>query len=69
MDHALEMLLPLMSYGGMVHFYTFKPKEQVTGLIAAYEGKGLTVRYSAPCGNVAPGISRWVFDLARPLSP
>ena len=69
MDHALETLLPLMSYGGMTHFYTFKPKEQVPGLIAAYEARGLEVTYSAPCGNVAPGISRWVFDLARPPLP
>ena len=67
MDHALETLLPLLAKGGMVHFYTFKAKEQIPGLITAYEGKGLTVTYSSPCGNVAPGVSRWVFDLARPL--
>ena len=67
MDHAIRTLLPLLSYGGMAHVYTFKTKEQVPGLIAAYENEGLDVTYSAPCGNVAPGISRWVFDLARPL--
>ena len=50
----------------MVHFYTFRPKEQIPGLIAAYEEKGFTVRYSSSCGNVAPGISRRVFDLALP---
>jgi tRNA (guanine37-N1)-methyltransferase len=67
MDHALGTFLPLLATGGMVHFYTFKAKEQIPALIAAYEGKGLTVRYSAPCGNVAPGISRWVFDMALPV--
>ena len=67
MDHALETFLPLLAKGGMVHFYTFKAKEQIPALIAAYEGKGLAVKYSAPCGNVAPGISRWVFDMARRL--
>ena len=52
----------------MAHFYTFRAKEQIPGLIAAYEGKGLTVRYSSLCGNIAPGISRWVFDLALPAA-
>jgi tRNA (guanine37-N1)-methyltransferase len=66
MDHALKTILPLLAEEGMVHFYTFKAKEQIPALTAAYEAKGLAVRYSAPCGNVAPGISRWVFDLARP---
>jgi len=66
MDHALGTFLPLLAGGGMVHFYTFKAKEQIPALTAAYEAKGLAVRYSAPCGNVAPGISRRVFDLARP---
>jgi tRNA (guanine37-N1)-methyltransferase len=67
MDHALETLLPLLTRGGMIHFYTFKAKEQIPGLIAAFEAKGLIVSHSAPCGNVAPGISRWVFDMASPL--
>ena len=65
LDHALETLLPVLSDNGMVHFYTFKAKEQIPGLIAAFKGKGLTVTYSSPCGNVAPGLSRWVFDMTR----
>ncbi|MDD1683262.1 MAG: RsmD family RNA methyltransferase [Methanoregula sp.] len=65
MDNAPGVLLPLLSRGGRVHFYTFKAKEQIPGLIAAFKGKGLTVTYSSPCGNVAPGISRWVFDMTR----
>jgi tRNA (guanine37-N1)-methyltransferase len=67
MDHTLNALLPLLSYGGMAHFYTFKAKEQVPGLVAAYEEKGLSVTFSSACGNVAPGVSRWVFDLSLPL--
>jgi tRNA (guanine37-N1)-methyltransferase len=65
LDRALDLLLPLLAEGGMAHFYTFRPKEQVPALIASYEEKGLAVRYSSPCGNVAPGVSRWVFDLAH----
>lgn len=67
MDHALKTLLPLLADGGMVHVYTFRAKEEIPALISGYEGEGLTVRYSAPCGNIAPGISRWVFDLECPL--
>jgi tRNA (guanine37-N1)-methyltransferase len=66
MDHALTTLLPLLSYGGMAHFYSFKTREQVPGLITAYKNEGLDVTFYSPCGNVAPGVSRWVFDLARP---
>jgi len=66
MDHALHVLLPLLSYGGTAHVYTFKTKEQVPGLVAAYEDAGLEVAYHHSCGNVAPGVSRRVFDLVRP---
>ncbi len=65
MDHALDALLPLLSPGGMAHFYTFRTKEQVPGLVAAYRDAGLDVKRYSACGNVAPGISRWVFDLVR----
>lgn len=65
MDHALDILLPTLSPGGIVHFYTFRPREEIGGLIRAFGTLGLEVRYHAPCGNVAPGISRWVFDMSR----
>jgi tRNA (guanine37-N1)-methyltransferase len=65
LDSALGCLMPLLADGGMAHFYTFKTKEQVPGLIAAYEKAGLDVAFYSPCGNVAPGVSRWVFDLVR----
>jgi tRNA (guanine37-N1)-methyltransferase len=67
MDRALETLLPLLAPGGTVHFYTFSADEEIPALIAAYERCDLMVRYAAPCGNVAPGISRRVFDMVRPL--
>jgi tRNA (guanine37-N1)-methyltransferase len=66
MDHALDILLPLLSPGGTACFYTFKTREQVPGLVAGYEKAGLDVSFYSSCGNVAPGVSRWVFDLVRP---
>lgn len=65
MDNALETLVPFVSEGGMVHYYTFKTKEEIPALLDSYKTHGLDVIYHAPCGNVAPGVSRWVFDLGR----
>ncbi|SFM70676.1 class I SAM-dependent methyltransferase [Methanolobus profundi] len=65
MDHFLESISSLVRTGGYVHFYTFKPKEEIPELIEKYEGMGFEVEFYRRCGNVAPGISRWVFDLRK----
>ena len=67
METVLEPLLPLLSSGGTAHLYTFRPKEEIPALIRSYEKRGLIVTFYTPCGNVAPGISRWAFDLSLPL--
>lgn len=67
MDHAPALFLPLLSRGAMAHLYLFKAKEQIPGLLQAFEQAGFSITYYSPCGNVAPGISRWVFDIALPL--
>jgi tRNA (guanine37-N1)-methyltransferase len=66
MDHALDLLLPLLKRDGMAHLYTFTGKEQVPALIGEYEERGLGITFYSDCGNVAPGISRRVFDLVCP---
>jgi tRNA (guanine37-N1)-methyltransferase len=49
----------------MIHFYTFKKDAQIPGLIVSFRGKGLeTVRWRR-CGNVAPGVHRFVLDLVK----
>lgn len=65
MDHFLESISSLVRTGGYIHFYTFKPKEEIPGLIDEYERMGFDVLFHRRCGNVAPGISRWVFDLKK----
>ena len=65
MDQALDILSPLVKKGGTIHFYTFKKKHQIDGLIAKYENAGLHVEFHRSCGNVAPGVCRWVFDLVK----
>ncbi|SES75521.1 tRNA (guanine37-N1)-methyltransferase [Methanococcoides vulcani] len=65
MDRFLEDVLPLVRSGGYLHFYTFKTREQIEGLIKKYSGMGLNVIGYRRCGNVAPGVSRWVFDMVK----
>jgi tRNA (guanine37-N1)-methyltransferase len=65
MDHFLERVSKLVKKGGYIHFYTFKAESQIPELIEAYEKMGLEVELYRRAGNVAPGISRWVFDLIK----
>ncbi len=65
MDDALEILAPAVKDGGTLHFYTFKKKHQIEGLIEQYESSGLAVELCRRCGNVAPAVSRWAFDLIK----
>lgn len=69
MDHAAGRLLPLLAAGGIAHVYTFLPKEDVPRRQGMFVSLGFEVLYTSNCGNVAPGISRWVFDLASPARP
>ncbi|MEI8004343.1 MAG: class I SAM-dependent methyltransferase family protein [Methanothrix sp.] len=64
-DGILETVLPLVKAGGSLHLYTFKKLHQIEPLKKSYEDLGLEVMQVRHCGNVAPGVSRWVFDLAK----
>ncbi len=65
LDRALGEVARLVKTGGSIHFYTFKAESQLPGLIGEYEKMGLRVEFYRRSGNVAPGISRWVFDLVK----
>lgn len=65
MDDILETAARMVKKGGVLHIYTFKKKYQIEGLIAQYAGMGLAVELYRRCGNVAPGVSRWAFDLRK----
>lgn len=64
-DGILERMLPLVKPGGSIHFYTFKKRHQIETLKKSYKDLGLEVRLHRRCGNVAPAVSRWVFDLVK----
>ncbi len=64
-DDILDSISPLVKPGGAIHFYTFKKGRQIEPLIREFEERGLGVEFHRRCGNVAPGVSRWAFDLVK----
>jgi tRNA (guanine37-N1)-methyltransferase len=65
MDRIVDIVSPVVRSHGMIHFYTFKKDAQVPALIGSFQAKGLeTVRWRR-CGNVAPGVCRFVFDFVK----
>jgi len=65
MDAIFEVIAPRVKRGGMIHFYTFKNREQADALGPEFGQKGFEVVIQRRCGNVAPGVSRWVYDLVK----
>jgi tRNA (guanine37-N1)-methyltransferase len=65
MDGILPVVSGAVRKGGRVHFYTFKKSEQIEGLKEEYGRLGLDVELCRRCGNVAPGVSRWAFDMVK----
>jgi tRNA (guanine37-N1)-methyltransferase len=65
MDSVLKAVSSRVKSGGMVHFYTFKKRQQIVGLVQSYKDMGFKVEAFRKCGNVAPGVSRWAFDLRK----
>lgn len=65
MDRIVDALPEMLRRGGIVHFYTFKKAQQIEGLKKRYEDLGLEVLLCRRCGNVAPLVSRWAFDMQK----
>ncbi|MGD0534434.1 MAG: hypothetical protein ABR999_03195 [Methanoregula sp.] len=69
MDEILGVLVPYVRPGGMFHFYTFKNRKQSEEMERTFKGTGYHVVTRRQCGNVAPSVSRWVFDLKKAGHP
>lgn len=65
MDRILETVVRQVKVGGRIHFYTFKRRQQIERLVESYREMGLVVESFRRCGNVAPGVSRWAFDMTK----
>jgi tRNA (guanine37-N1)-methyltransferase len=69
MDAILDRIAPVVKSGGMIHFYTFKKRHQIPKLVEDFKRRGLLPLFYRSCGNVAPNVSRWVFDLTKGPAP
>jgi len=65
LDSAFDTVQCTVKPGGHIHFFTFKNQKQAALLEKIFEQKGFFVERSHRCGNVAPSVSRWVYDLIK----
>ena len=64
-DAIFDSIAPRVKPGGIIHFYTFSNPDQSDALGTAFVSRGFQLVVKRRCGNVAPGISRWVYDLKK----
>ena len=62
-DQILDLVAPRVRRSGIIHFYTFKNRAQSEIMEDEFVKRGYRVLIRRRCGNVAPAVSRWVFDL------
>ncbi len=65
-DFFLDMAQLILRPGGCVHFYTFKKDFEIPHFKRLLEEKGWQIDFSRDCGDVAPRVKRYVFDLHCP---
>ena len=65
MDAIFDVITPMVKPRGMIHFYTFCNPDQSVAWGEGFVHRGFSLVITRRCGNVAPGISRWVFDLIK----
>lgn len=64
-DFFLGLAGQILKPGGCVHFYTFKKDFEIPHFKKLLEEKGWRIEFSRACGNVAPRVKRYVFDLMQ----
>ena len=62
-DGILAAIAPAVRPGGEIHLYLFRKRHEIPALAERFAGQGLAVVSARRCGNVAPGVSRWAFDI------
>jgi tRNA (guanine37-N1)-methyltransferase len=65
MDAIFDVIISHVKPGGMIHFYTFNNRDQADAMGEGFAHRGFELVKQRRCGNVAPGISRWVYDLVK----
>jgi tRNA (guanine37-N1)-methyltransferase len=62
-DIFLDIVRSILRPGGYVNFYTFKKDFEIPHFKRLLEEKGWNIDFFRDCGNVAPRVKRYVFDL------
>lgn len=62
-DYFLKLARFLLKPGGTIHFYTFKKDFEIRHFKKLLEERDWHIEYYRDCGDVAPRVSRYVFDL------
>lgn len=63
LDETLIPLSRMVREGGSIHFYTFDNRDGAQERANILSQSGFNVDRFHRCGNVAPSVSRWVYDL------
>ncbi len=66
-DFFLNLAELTLKPGGYIHFYTFKKDFEIAHFRRLLEEKGWRIDRCRSCGNVAPRVKRYVFDMQRPV--
>ncbi len=62
-DFFLDFAQSILKPEGYVHFYTFKKDFEIPHFRRLLEEKGWLIDFYRDCGDVAPRVKRYVFDL------
>jgi tRNA (guanine37-N1)-methyltransferase len=65
MNAIFDVITSRVKPGGLIHFYTFSNRDQSDALAEEFVCRGFKLVVQRRCGNVAPSISRWVYDLLK----
>lgn len=65
MDYFLTLASSALKPEGMVHFYTFKKDFEIDHFKRLIEERGWHIDFYRSCGDVAPRVKRYVFDLRK----
>ncbi len=64
-DHFLNLAPSILKPEGIIHFYTFKKDFEIAHFKKVLEEKGWHIDFYRGCGEVAPRVKRYVFDLRK----
>lgn len=64
-DYFLDITGSSLKPEGIVHFYTFKKDFEIPHFKRLLEDRGWHIEFYRDCGDVAPRVSRYVFDLGK----